>query len=91
MLLSSISIFPARSPAQQKVLKQYYQGYIPHVVVLDAHGEPIYNRAGEVRSRVIESALQRALARLKTATAPATVSRVEHPTANSKSTSAKVP
>jgi hypothetical protein len=67
-----------RSPAQQKLLKQYYEGYIPHVVVLDARGEPIYNRAGEVRSKVIENAFQQALARLKPDTAPATVSGAEH-------------
>ena len=27
-----------RSPEQQKLVKQYYKGYIPHVVVLDARG-----------------------------------------------------
>ena len=27
-----------RSPTQQQLVKQYYQGYIPHVVVLDKSG-----------------------------------------------------
>src|ERR1700739_5076038 len=27
-----------RSPEQQTLVKQYYKGYIPHVLVLDAHG-----------------------------------------------------
>src|ERR1700738_3985354 len=27
-----------RSPEQQKLVKQYYKGYIPHVLVLDARG-----------------------------------------------------
>lgn len=43
-----------RSPEQQQLVKQYYKGYIPHVVVLDAQGEPLYNQSGEVDSQVIE-------------------------------------
>jgi hypothetical protein len=43
-----------RSPEQQQLVKQYYQGYIPHVLVLDARCEPLYNQSGEVDSRVIE-------------------------------------
>ena len=49
-----------RSPEQQKLVKQYYKGYIPHVVVLDAHGEPLYNQSGEVDSAVIEDLFKRA-------------------------------
>jgi hypothetical protein len=30
-----------RSPEQQKLLKQYYKGYIPHMVVLDANGNAL--------------------------------------------------
>ena len=43
-----------RSPEQQELVKKYYKGYIPHVLVLDAHGEPLYNQSGEVDSAVIE-------------------------------------
>jgi len=43
-----------RSPEQQKLVKQFYKGYIPHVVVLDAKGNPLYNSSGEVDSKEIE-------------------------------------
>ena len=48
-----------RSPEQQELVKEYYKGYIPHVLVLDAHGEPLYNQAGEVDSRIIEDLFKR--------------------------------
>lgn len=50
-----------RSPEQQQLVKQYYKGYIPHVLVLDARGEPLYNQSGEVDSRVIEEIFKRSL------------------------------
>jgi hypothetical protein len=50
-----------RSPEQQHLVKQYYKGYIPHVLVLDAHGTPLYNQSGEVESRVIEDVFQKSL------------------------------
>ena len=50
-----------RSPEQQKLVKQYYKGYIPHVVVLDARGEPLYNQSGEVDSRHIEEIFKSSL------------------------------
>ena len=50
-----------RSPEQEQLVKQYYKGYIPHVVVLDARGNPLYNQSGEVESRVIEDLFQKAL------------------------------
>lgn len=50
-----------RSPAQQQLVKQYYQGYIPHVVVLDKSGKPLYNSSGEVDESSISSLLDRAL------------------------------
>ena len=43
-----------RSPEQQKLVKEFYKGYIPHVVVLDANGNPLYNSSGEVDSKEIE-------------------------------------
>jgi hypothetical protein len=51
-----------RSPEQQKLVKQYYKGYIPHVVVLDARGEPLYNEPGEVDAQHIEDIFKNALA-----------------------------
>jgi hypothetical protein len=50
-----------RSPEQQELVKKYYKGYIPHVLVLDAHGEPLYNQAGEVDSGIIEDLFKRSL------------------------------
>jgi hypothetical protein len=49
-------------PAQQELVKQYYKGYIPHVVVLDADGKALYNSAGEVDSQMIEAILEKSLA-----------------------------
>jgi len=48
-----------RSAEQQELVKRYYTGYIPHVLVLDARGEPLYNQSGEVDSRVIEDIFKR--------------------------------
>jgi hypothetical protein len=50
-----------RSPEQQQLVKQYYKGYIPHVLVLDAQGTPLYNQTGEVESQLIESIFRKAL------------------------------
>jgi hypothetical protein len=50
-----------RSAEQQQLVKQYYKGSIPHVVVLDANGKPLYNSSGEVESRQIETLLEQSL------------------------------
>lgn len=47
-----------RSPEQQKLVKQFYKGYIPHVVVLNARGEAQYNQSGEVDSEHIEEIIK---------------------------------
>jgi hypothetical protein len=52
-----------RSAEQQQLVKQYYRGYIPHVIVLDAHGTPLYNQSGEVETRVMEDIFQKSLRR----------------------------
>jgi len=52
-----------RSAEQQKLVKEYYKGYIPHVLVLDARGQTLYNQSGEVDSKVIESAFKESLGR----------------------------
>ncbi len=51
-----------RSPEQQQLVKRYYQGYIPHLVVLDADGKALYNSDGEVESRVIEGIFEKSFA-----------------------------
>jgi thioredoxin-related protein len=50
-----------QSPAQQELLKKYFTGAIPHVVVLDRSGKTLYNSAGEVEESTIEGLLDRAL------------------------------
>ena len=50
-----------RSPAQQQLVKEYYQGYIPHVVVVDKAGKAVYNSSGEVDESSLSSLLDRAL------------------------------
>ncbi len=50
-----------RSAEQQQLVKEYYKGYIPHVVVLDAQGKAVYNQSGEVDSREIEDLLEKSL------------------------------
>ena len=44
-----------RSPEQQQLVKRYYQGSIPHVLVLDPNGKALYDSAGEVDSKHIEN------------------------------------
>ena len=44
-----------RSPEQQKLVKEYYQGSIPHLLILDANGNPLYNSPGEVDSQHIST------------------------------------
>ena len=52
-----------RSPEQQQLVKQYYEGSIPHVLVLDANGKPLYNSAGEVDSKHIEAVFAQSFSR----------------------------
>jgi len=54
-----------RSPEEQQLVKQYYKGYIPHVLVLDASGKPLYDSDGEVDSSVIEALFQKSFATLR--------------------------
>jgi hypothetical protein len=65
-----IDLDKKRPAEQQPLVKEYYTGYIPHVVVLDANGKALYNSAGEVDSRVIEQILDKSLAQ-STAGSPA--------------------
>ena len=48
-----IDLDKPRPAAQQQLVRMYYKGYIPHVVVLDAKGRAVYNEAGEVREAEI--------------------------------------
>jgi hypothetical protein len=42
-----IDLDRGRPSGQQQLVKKYYTGYIPHVVILDANGAAVYNQAGE--------------------------------------------
>ncbi len=50
-----------RSVAQQELVKKYYQGYIPHVTVLDKAGKPVYNSSGEVEESKLSPILDASL------------------------------
>ena len=49
------------SPGQNELKKKYFQGYIPHMVVLTSAGKALYNSSGEVDSSVISDQLDKAL------------------------------
>jgi hypothetical protein len=52
----------SRSAAQEELVKRFYKGYIPHVVVLDRDGKTAYNSSGEVEEGEISKVLEKALA-----------------------------
>jgi hypothetical protein len=43
-----IDLDKPQPPEQQQLVKKYFKGYIPHVVLLDANGTAVYNQSGEV-------------------------------------------
>ena len=50
------------SRAQKELVKKFFKGTIPHVVVLDRDGQPEYNAPGEVDEGEISKVLDRTLA-----------------------------
>lgn len=56
-----IDLDQRRNEEQQDLVKKYYRGYIPHVVVLDKQGKPVYNSAGEVDEAEVSKILDAAL------------------------------
>jgi hypothetical protein len=52
----------SRSPVQEEMVKKFYKGYIPHVVVLNRDGKTAYNASGEVEEGEISKVLEKALA-----------------------------
>ena len=57
-----IDLDKPQSPAQLKLVRSYYAGSIPDLIVLDGNGKAVYNQAGEqteeVLSHVLDNALQ---------------------------------
>ena len=51
-----------RSPAQKELVKKFFKGRIPHVVVLNRDGKTAYNASGEVKESEISKVLEKALA-----------------------------
>ena len=43
-----INLDKTRPAEQHQLVRKYYKGYIPHVVVLDAKGGAVYSQAGEI-------------------------------------------
>ena len=56
-----IDLDKKRSAEQQRLVKDYYKGYIPHVVVLDGSGHADYNDSGEVSESKIAGILDQLL------------------------------
>ncbi len=50
-----------RSPEQQALVKKYFQGYIPHVAVLDRNGKPVYSQPGEIPTQNLEQIFKQIL------------------------------
>ena len=51
--LVAINLETPREPDHQKLVRDYYQGFLPHVVVLRCDGSVIYDAAGPADSRMI--------------------------------------
>jgi len=49
------------SPAQQELIDRFFEGYIPHVVVISKNGKVIYNQPGEVDEDVLAQMLEKDL------------------------------
>ena len=52
-----IDLDKQRPAEQQQLVRKYYKGYMPHVVVLDAKGNAVYNEAGEISESEISRLL----------------------------------
>ena len=56
-----IDLDKTRPGEQQQLVRKYYKGYIPHVVVLDGIGTAVYDEAGEVDESTIGGTLDKLL------------------------------
>ena len=56
-----IDLDQKQSAAQKELVRKYFAGSIPHVVVLDRSGNAVYNAAGEVEKDTITAILDKAL------------------------------
>jgi hypothetical protein len=51
-----------QSPGQSDLVKRYFKGYIPHVVILDKAGKPLHDASGEFDESEIAAIFDKALA-----------------------------
>ena len=49
-------------PEQSELVKKYYKGYIPHVLILDKAGKPLHDASGEFDESEIAAIFDKALA-----------------------------
>lgn len=56
-----IDVDHAKTESAKQMLKDYYQGYIPEVVVLDKSGHKLWSANGEVDSKVLENKIESSL------------------------------
>jgi hypothetical protein len=56
-----IDLDQKRPAVQGELVKKFFKGRIPHVVVLSRDGKPAYNASGEVDEKEISKILDRAL------------------------------
>lgn len=49
------------SPEAKQLIKNHYQGYIPHEVVLDKQGKTSWNHVGEVDSNVLFAQVEKVI------------------------------
>ncbi|HEX9112634.1 MAG TPA: hypothetical protein VF845_14230 [Terriglobales bacterium] len=56
-----IDLDQKHAAVQEELVKKFYRGYIPHVVVLNRDGKPAYNASGEVDEKEISKILDGAL------------------------------
>jgi len=51
------------SNEQLQLARRYYKGLIPHVVVTDRFGKPLYDDSGEVEEKTIVKYIEKALSK----------------------------
>ena len=52
-----IDLDQKHTTAQDELITKFYKGYIPHVVLLNDDGKPVYNASGEVDEKEISKLL----------------------------------
>lgn len=56
-----IDVDHTKTESAKRMLKAYYQGYIPEVVLLDKNGQKLWSANGEVDSKVLENKVESSL------------------------------